>query len=146
MKRHYKCGKCGQPVIIEGEPTAMCTLSFPFRTSGICGGAFEQISKEEFTEVVFTEDVSRWLMREFNIPAHGLMNIPRQLMFTLEDAIQIITIYHNKYLERKKWLLKRSEKLELLERYSLYLEKQGYTDIDWRTEEPFAIDEFMKQI
>lgn len=41
-------------------------------------------------------------------------------------------------------LLKHSEKIELLEKYSLFLEENGYTDIDWRTEEPFAIDEFMK--
>ncbi|MCK5343245.1 MAG: hypothetical protein KAR20_07565 [Candidatus Heimdallarchaeota archaeon] len=43
----------------------------------------------------------------------------------------------------KESLLKRSEKLELLERYSLFLESLGYMDIDWRAEEPYAIDEFM---
>jgi hypothetical protein len=38
----------------------------------------------------------------------------------------------------------RTEKIELLEAYSLFLEKHGYIDVDWRTEEPFAIDEFLK--
>lgn len=42
-------------------------------------------------------------------------------------------------------LLRRSEKIELLERYSLFLEQRGYTDIDWRAEPPYAIDEFMKE-
>jgi hypothetical protein len=33
---------------------------------------------------------------------------------------------------------------EILNNYSLFLEENGYLDIDWRTEKPFAIDEFMK--
>ena len=41
-------------------------------------------------------------------------------------------------------LLKRSEKLELLEQYSNYLEESGYIDTDWRAERPYAIDEFCK--
>ena len=41
-------------------------------------------------------------------------------------------------------LLLRSEKIELLEKYSKFLEEHGYTDTDWRAEEPFAIDEFLK--
>ena len=47
--------------------------------------------------------------------------------------------------EAKKALKVRSDKMILLEAYSLFLEKNGYLDIDWRSEEPFAIDEFMKQ-
>ncbi len=38
----------------------------------------------------------------------------------------------------------RNEKIELLEKYSLFLEESGYLDTDWRDEEPFAIDEFFK--
>jgi hypothetical protein len=38
----------------------------------------------------------------------------------------------------------RSDAIKLLEAYSLFLEKNGYIDTDWRTEEPFAIDEFLK--
>ena len=41
-------------------------------------------------------------------------------------------------------LQKRSDEIELLEQYSLFLEDQGYTDVDWRVEEPYAIDEFFK--
>jgi len=33
----------------------------------------------------------------------------------------------------------------LLELFALFLEKNGYTDIDWRTEEPFAIDQFRQE-
>lgn len=39
----------------------------------------------------------------------------------------------------------RAETISLLERYSKFLEQQGYLDTDWRTEAPFAIDEFLKQ-
>ena len=47
--------------------------------------------------------------------------------------------------EAKKALKKRSDKMILLEAYSLFLEKNGYLDTDWRAEEPFSIDEFMKE-
>jgi len=40
----------------------------------------------------------------------------------------------------------RNDIIELLEGYSLFLEKSGYMDIDWRAEEPFAIDEFLKEL
>lgn len=43
-------------------------------------------------------------------------------------------------------LLQLGEKLNLLNQYSLWLEEQGYMDTDWRTEEPFAIDEFLKTL
>jgi len=34
---------------------------------------------------------------------------------------------------------------ELLNRYSMYLEKERYMDTDWREEEPSSITEFMKE-
>lgn len=42
-------------------------------------------------------------------------------------------------------LEKREEEINLLGQYSIFLEKMGYLDSDWRTEEPYAIDEFLKQ-
>lgn len=45
----------------------------------------------------------------------------------------------------EKLLSDRSNQIELLEKYSMFLEKNGYMDIDWRTEKPFAIDEFLKE-
>ncbi len=41
---------------------------------------------------------------------------------------------------------KRNEQIELLEKYTLFLQKNGYIDTDATCEEPFAIDEFMKTI
>ena len=41
--------------------------------------------------------------------------------------------------------VERNAKIELLEFYSKYLEENGYMDTDWRTEEPFAIDEFLNK-
>lgn len=41
-------------------------------------------------------------------------------------------------------LLLRSAEICLLEKYSLWLTKNGYMDTDWKDEEPFAIDEFLK--
>lgn len=43
-------------------------------------------------------------------------------------------------------LIIRSERIDLLEKYSLWLEKHGYLDSDWRSEPPFAIDEFLKTL
>jgi hypothetical protein len=42
-------------------------------------------------------------------------------------------------------IVTRSNQIDLLEEYSNFLEKHGYLDTDWREEEPFAIDEFLKQ-
>lgn len=43
-------------------------------------------------------------------------------------------------------ILKRSEIIELLDGYSRFLSKNGYMDCDYCTEEPYAIDEFLKTI
>jgi len=42
-------------------------------------------------------------------------------------------------------LYRRSKKIELLDRYSKFLEDRGYLDTDYKEEEPYAIDEFMKE-
>ncbi len=42
------------------------------------------------------------------------------------------------------WNIEALEK-DLLNTYSKFLEERGYLDVDWRTESPFAIDEFMQQ-
>lgn len=33
----------------------------------------------------------------------------------------------------------------LLYNYSLWLEKNGYMDVDWRAEEPFAINSYLNE-
>lgn len=38
----------------------------------------------------------------------------------------------------------RSDAIDLLDRYSKFLEEHGYIDIDYKTEEPYAIDEFLR--
>lgn len=40
-------------------------------------------------------------------------------------------------------LERRSKQIELLEKFATFLETEGYTDTDWRTEEPSAIDKFL---
>jgi len=40
----------------------------------------------------------------------------------------------------------RSGQISFLEKYSKFLEEQGYIDTDWRTEPPFAIDKFMSSL
>jgi hypothetical protein len=49
-------------------------------------------------------------------------------------------------LSEKNNLSDRSAKIELLESYSKFLQKEGYLDTDWNTEPPYAIDEFLKTI
>ncbi len=43
-------------------------------------------------------------------------------------------------------LEERSKIIELLEAYTKFLLKNGYIDTDAVCEEPFAIDEFIKQL
>lgn len=40
----------------------------------------------------------------------------------------------------------RSEQIDLLEKYTRFLQKNGYIDTDATCEEPFAIEEFMKEL
>lgn len=42
--------------------------------------------------------------------------------------------------------MNRGKVIDILEKYSLWLEEHGYTDVDWRVEPPFAIDEFLKEL
>lgn len=39
----------------------------------------------------------------------------------------------------------RSDAIELLDAYSKFLEKNSYLDVDWNMEEPYAIDQFLKE-
>ena len=39
----------------------------------------------------------------------------------------------------------KNEKIKLLEAYSKFLEDEGYTDTDWRAEQPTAIDKFLSK-
>lgn len=52
-----------------------------------------------------------------------------------------------KFIESRKpdLLENRNAIIELLESYSKYLEENGHMDTDWRTEEPYAIDEFLNK-
>lgn len=47
--------------------------------------------------------------------------------------------------ESQEELWKRSQAIGLLERYSKFLEEQGYLDTDWRAEHPYAIDVFLSK-
>lgn len=38
----------------------------------------------------------------------------------------------------------RSNQIDLLNKFGEFLEKEGYTDTDWRVEQPHAVDEFLK--
>lgn len=40
----------------------------------------------------------------------------------------------------------RSGQISFLEDYSKFLEEEGYIDLDWRIEPPFAIDRFMAKL
>ena len=46
---------------------------------------------------------------------------------------------------KKSWWAKRTNDIDLLQDYSMWLTKNGYMDTDWKDEEPFAIDEYLKQ-
>ena len=48
-KRYFKCWKCGSLAYTEsGYDAFMCVQPCFYRTSGICGGEYIKISKEEY--------------------------------------------------------------------------------------------------
>lgn len=67
---------------------------------------------------------------------------------TLDEDLEITAKYIVKtmqeYAEQYQPLKTRSQKIELLESYSKFLEENGYMDTDWYSEEPTAINEFLK--
>ena len=57
MKIFYRrCNKCGIYVKIElvlgDQPTNLCLEPMPNRTSGVCGGAYEEITEEEYVNQI----------------------------------------------------------------------------------------------
>lgn len=62
----------------------------------------------------------------------------------LTPKIKELTRYIN-LLKLENRLKTRNDLINLLNEYSLFLEKEGYLDIDYKTEEPFAVDKFIKQ-
>ena len=58
-------------------------------------------------------------------------------------VIQAMEKMYNEY-QNNQWK-DQSKVMDLLNEFCLWLEDQGYMDTDWRAEEPYAIDEFMKQ-
>lgn len=40
----YKCSKCGNEILADKKPI-ICVEPMPFRTSGICGGAYVRVDK-----------------------------------------------------------------------------------------------------
>ena len=46
------------------------------------------------------------------------------------------------YASQDKWI-QRNKVIKLLQSYSEFLEDEGYMDVDWRAEEPLAIDKYL---
>ena len=49
--KHWKCWKCGAITKHKGFP-GVCVMPFALRTSGICRGSFEPITKKEYKETL----------------------------------------------------------------------------------------------
>lgn len=64
----------------------------------------------------------------------------------LEDRVQYLSkrgAYIDQIENVGSSLPERSKNIELLEAYSTFLQKEGYLDTDYNSEEPFAIDVFL---
>lgn len=48
-------------------------------------------------------------------------------------------------MSEKPFIQITDKDIELLERYTKFLQKNGYIDSDATSEEPYALDEFIKQ-
>lgn len=67
-------------------------------------------------------------------------NLPPEVICYCSEEKSVLLI---NALSVKSVLIERDEKIKLLEKYSEFLEKHGYLDTDWKTEPPYAIDEFL---
>lgn len=54
------------------------------------------------------------------------------------------SLFLEETIDNKIDLFDRNNKISLLENYSTFLAANGYMDEDWRSEPPYAIDEFLK--
>ncbi len=80
------------------------------------------------------------LLKEYNIWRRGAeMEQPNPTV--IGDAIDKLI----RYVEGKQHLKDHSDKIDILNRYTKFLQKECYIDTDATCEEPYAIDEFMKQ-
>ncbi len=61
----------------------------------------------------------------------------------LEQRVKDLESEKVKLLEEIE-ALKKERGIYLLEKYSIWLTKNGYMDTDWKDEKPYAIDEFLK--
>lgn len=71
---------------------------------------------------------------------------------TVEEMEQQIETNVKKYFPKFNYtkdvgfsLFSHSDKLELLGEYTKFLQKEGYIDADATSEEPFAVDEFLRK-
>jgi hypothetical protein len=62
-----------------------------------------------------------------------------------ETIEQMFADWSKKNLPALK-LKERSDQITLLEKYSIFLQAEGYLDTDWNTEPPYAIDTFMDKL
>ncbi len=49
--KYYQCNKCGTLGWSENGEAFMCAAPMHFRTSGICGGSYDEITKDEFDKL-----------------------------------------------------------------------------------------------
>lgn len=52
-KYHYfKCTKCGAVMETLMEFATVCTAPVNYRTSGVCGGGYKEITKKEYNQIL----------------------------------------------------------------------------------------------
>jgi hypothetical protein len=115
-------------------------MNFKEKLSAILGAGMEPELKElKIQEILDAIDAT-------TIPVtHDSLRLAEILTLYGEDKIGLHTaiVEIEEYVSHPRLKL-RSDKLELLKRYTDFLLKNGYTDTDVYAEPPTAIDEFMK--
>lgn len=69
---------------------------------------------------------------------------PEYVKQVVEETISALDDAYNRGF-KDSYNRRKFDVVAVLEMYSLFLERNGYMDVDWRTEEPYAIDEFLKE-
>jgi len=54
--RFFECSKCGTVVSSDGIPM-MCRNNAGYRISGICGGSFKEVGRQDYEEFLLTNKI-----------------------------------------------------------------------------------------
>lgn len=148
-----RCLKCGQ-VAVE-EPASEDGKEEPMENNNPPMSLRDQVDywmdkyftmQEEYEKRLCNKELTKQQRGRFlHFLETNFTTAPDNIYKTFDDAFPIPEASHPAPDTQPDTIEIRSNKIKLLEAYSLFLEDRGYLDTDWRVEPPYAIDEFLQR-